>query len=103
MIVCYQSILATELHIHGIVIIANNTASQSGGGIYLYQSEMTSLKTSALNDSGNTALEKGGGIYAVGSTAKNLIQKYLINFVSNTADKFPRNGLKGLHFEIYGE
>ena len=88
------SVLATEakLHIHGKVIIANNTASQSGGGIYLYQSEMTCRKMSALKLLGNTAMEKGGGIYAVGSLikakvpmAKNLIQKHLINFVSNTA------------------
>ena len=90
------SVLATEakLHIRGTVIIANNTASQSGGGIYLYQSEMTCQKMSALTLSGNTAIEKGGGIYAVGSlikakvpTAKNLVQMYLINFVSNTADR----------------
>ena len=90
------SVLATEakLHIRGTVIIANNTASRSGGGIYLYQSEMTCQKMSALTLSGNTAIEKGGGIYAVGSlikakvpTAKNLVQMYLINFVSNTADR----------------
>ena len=59
-----ESVLATEakLHIQGTIIMANNTASQSGGGIYL-QSEMTKL-------SGNTDMEKGGRIYAVGSLIK---------------------------------
>ena len=76
--------MEAKLHVHGTVIIANNTASQSGGGIYLYKSEMTPCQTiSALKLSGNTTMEKGGGIYAVGSlikakvpTVKNLIQKY---------------------------
>ncbi len=89
------SVIATEakLRIHGTVIVTNNTASQSGGGIYLYQSEIICQKTSALKLSGNTALEKGGGIYAVGSlikvkVPKLLIQKHsMLNFVSNKADK----------------
>ena len=91
------SVLTTEakLHIRGTVIIANNTASQSGGGIYLYLSEMTCQMMSVVKLSGNTAMEKGGGIYSVGSlikakvpTAKDLVQKYsMINIVSNTADK----------------
>ena len=44
------AIHATEarLQIHGTVIAANNTASQDGGGIYLYQSELTCQRKSAL-------------------------------------------------------
>ena len=72
------SVLATEakLHIRGTVIIANNTASQSGGGIYLYQSEMICQKMSALKLLGNIAMEKGGGIYAVGSLIKAKVPSY---------------------------
>ena len=89
------SIHATEakLRIYSTVIIANNTALQSGGGVYLYQSELTCQRKSTLKLSENIAMEKGGGIYAVGSlikvkvpTAKPL--KYsMLNLISNKADK----------------
>ena len=62
--------------------MTNNTASQSGGGIYL-QSEMTCQKMSALKLSGNTAMEKGGGIYAVGSLIKAkvpMVKNLILNY-----------------------
>lgn len=52
----------------GKVTIANNTATETGGGIYLYQSELNCQDDSTLNISGNSAIERGGGVHAVSST-----------------------------------
>ena len=60
----------SKVHIHGNVTIANNTATEAGGGIYLYHSELNIWKSSALNIWNNTATEKGGGIYAISSVIK---------------------------------
>ena len=86
---------ATEakLYIYGTVTIANNTALQNGGGIYLYQSELTCQRKSMLKLLGNIAMEKGGGIHAVGSLIKVKVPvakslKYsMLNFMINKADK----------------
>ena len=55
------------------VYIVNNSASISGGGLYLAQSELFSLQDSTLFISRNTATEKGGGIYAVSSSIKSVV------------------------------
>ena len=47
--------------------IINNTALDIGGGLYLYQSELSCLGQSNLKISGNFALNEGGGIYAISS------------------------------------
>ena len=48
--------------------IANNIALDSGGGIYLYQSELNCQLQCALKMLNNTATHKGGGIYAISSS-----------------------------------
>ena len=54
------------MHMIGKTIIANNTADESGGGVYLFQSKLNcALKCIFL---GNTALKSGGAIYAIAST-----------------------------------
>ena len=64
------AIHATDSNVHigigGNVTIANNTARYNGGGLYLYQSEITC--GSILRLIGNCAFNSGGGIYAVSST-----------------------------------
>ena len=60
----------SKVHICGTVTIANNTATEAGGGIYLYHSELTCWKSSALSIWNNNAIEKGGGINAIGSVIK---------------------------------
>ena len=62
--------IESKIHVYGNVTIANNNATEAGGGIYLYHSELICWKNSALNISSNTAAEKGGGISATGSVIK---------------------------------
>ena len=62
--------IESKIHVHGTVTIANNTATDAGGGIYLYHSELICWKNSALNIIKNAAREKGGGISATGSVIK---------------------------------
>ena len=51
--------------VDGDVIVSNNTATESGGGIYLYQSELNCRSRASLNVSSNYASLKGGGIHAI--------------------------------------
>ena len=64
---CGGAIIAkySELHIHHIIIIANNIAQISGGGIYLYRSELHCYFNCTFFQ--NIATEMGGGIHAVSS------------------------------------
>ena len=62
--------IVSKLHVHGTIIVANNTATEAGGGIYLYHSELICWKNSSLNIMKNIAREKGGGISATGSVIK---------------------------------
>lgn len=48
-------------------VLSNNTARATGGGIYLYQTELHCSGNSTLKLEGNSAGETGGGIHAIGS------------------------------------
>ena len=50
-----------------ILMLANNSALHSGGGIYLYQSEWNCKEHSTLKLLRNSAKMKGGGIHAISS------------------------------------
>ena len=58
----------SKLEIFGEVMIVSNTASTSGGGIYLYQSELQCHGRSILQLINNSAVENGGGINAISSS-----------------------------------
>ena len=58
---------ASKLFVSGILRVLTNTARVSGGGIYLYQSELNCKGASRLVLYENSALERGGGIHAVSS------------------------------------
>ena len=60
----------SKVNVLGRVYLRNNSATGSGGGIYLYQSELNCQKESTLNFSGNTASQKGGGVHAISSFIK---------------------------------
>ena len=62
--------IESKIHVHGNVTVANNTATEAGGGIYFYHSELTCWKNSTLNIQNNVAKEKGGGISAFGSVIR---------------------------------
>ena len=60
--------ITSKIHVYGNSLISNNTAEDSGGGIYLYQSELNCKGTSTLELLGNSAANRGGGIHAISST-----------------------------------
>ena len=62
--------LHSKVYFRGNVRIDSNTATEAGGGIYLYHSELICWKKSTLTIWENTAKEKGGGISATGSVIK---------------------------------
>ena len=69
------AIVATEseIYLSNQVNVVNNSASISGGGLYLAQSELFSLQDSNLTVLRNMATERGGGIHAVSSSIKNVV------------------------------
>lgn len=64
------AIHATEskVYVIGDLTIANNMATESGGGLYLYRSELNHMRESQLEISGNHAITKGGGVHAISSS-----------------------------------
>ena len=59
-----------KIYVKGTVIIVGNRVSKSGGGVYLYQSEINCQLNSNLNVRGNIAAKRGGGIHATSSSIK---------------------------------
>ena len=59
---------SSKLYVHGSTFISNNTARDSGGGIYLHQSELNCEGKSILELLSNNAIDRGGGIHAISST-----------------------------------
>ena len=75
----------SKVFVNGDLTVTHNSANESGGGIYLYNSEMNCSDCS-LQLSHNTAKSRGGGIHAIASTIK-LRSEYSIEFTNNTAEK----------------
>ena len=86
-----------------IITIENNTAYYTGGGFYLYRSEVHCQHNSTLKLLGNVALRRGGGIHAINS---------FILIISNgdpdteSSIHFTRNTAKfggGIYLEVSSE
>ena len=81
----------SRIDVNGVLTVANNTAIDSGGGIYLSRSELNCKIRSTLSLIGNTAANKGGGLHAIGSTIKaTYVRDYytrraLLYFIENIA------------------
>ena len=79
----------SKVYVNGNLTVTHNSANESGGGIYLYNSEMNCSGCS-LQLSHNTAKSRGGGIHAIASTIK-LCYVYStavkVVFTNNTAEK----------------
>ena len=69
------AIVATEseLRLQDEVFVSNNQASNSGGGVYLSQSDLHSYRRSRVTISNNMVAGKGGGIHAVSSSIKGTV------------------------------
>ena len=91
----------SKLNILGRVQITNNSAIGSGGGIYLYQSELNCQKDSILEFIGNNATQKGGGIHAISSQIKvnfNSTKQYIGSTIHFTGNKATQGG--GISLEM---
>ena len=82
----------SNLYVHKQAVIANNNATSSGGGIYLYQSEINCQDCCRLEILNNTATEMGGGIHAISSSVKaytgeSQITTSVVHFSQNSAKK----------------
>lgn len=62
--------------------VAFNRANNTGGGVYLYMSELQCQGTSILNISSNFAAQKGGGIHAISSSI-NVVGNFTYNSSSD--------------------
>ena len=78
----------SKVYVNGNLTVTHNSANESGGGIYLYNSEMNCSGCS-LQLSHNTAKSRGGGIHAIASTIKLRSVYSIVNVVfrKNTAEK----------------
>ena len=78
----------SKVFVNGHLTVTHNSANESGGGIYLYNSEMNCSNCS-LQLLHNTAKSRGGGIHAIASTIKiHLVYKTVnVAFTCNTAEK----------------
>ena len=77
--------IESKLYVNGEVIIANNTAMETGGGMYLYQSELIFQDHSNMKVLGNCACENGGGIHSIGSSIDVKFSVYpFVNINSST-------------------
>ena len=85
----------------GNAAILQNIASNSGGGIYLYLSELICYSKSILTLLGNNATDRGGGIHAIGSTLYIFKResRLVVLLISNMAMRFGG----GICFENYGK
>lgn len=67
-----------KVYVEGLVVITSNIAFVNGGGIFLYQSEVTCQSGGTIIISKNKASDKGGGIFAVSSIIKISTRSYFI-------------------------
>ena len=84
------ALAGSTLNIHSPVEIQDNEATQVGGGIYSYQSDIkfklsSSSSQATITIGGNTASQNGGGMYAVDSYIE--ITRGVIYFENNVASK----------------
>ena len=81
----------SKVFVNGNLTITHNSANESGGGIYLYNSEMNCTDCNSLKLLHNTAKSRGGGIHAIASTIKlcyvHSIVRVTVVFTNNTAEK----------------
>lgn len=80
----------SKLYVNAPVTIVNNSATEGGGGMYLYQSDVICRQNCHLILQRNQATKKGGGILAISSlielSARELArQPKWMQFIENTA------------------
>ena len=85
--------IKSNIDIHGEVMILNNIATESGGGVFLYQSQVTCLLQSKFILLNNMATTSGGGMQAISSyinvkSDKSASNYSRLDFVENIEQKW---------------
>ena len=75
--------IASRVELHGYIDISHNNATEAGGGVYLFISELVCDRDCVLNIMGNAATV-GGGTHIITSILT-AVHGSKINFVQNTA------------------
>ena len=75
----------SKVYFTGESIITDNKASHTGGGVYLYQSELNCKVECNLLIHNNSAAMRGGGVHAFSSLIKVTNPHSAINFTKNRA------------------
>ena len=91
------NVIHSDVEVLGQVTLTDNRATEAGGGIHLYHSELICKDNSTLKLQRNTGSEKGGGIMTVSSNIKVKLDasNEILTFEDNHASK---GG--GLYFEM---
>ena len=63
------NVIQSEVTIRGQITLADNKATEAGGGIYLYNGDLVCKNESTLKLQNNSCNEKGGGIMAITSNS----------------------------------
>ena len=94
------AIHATEskVLVYGELIIAYNMATESGGGLHLYQSELNCKLKSVLKITNNIALLKGGGIHTISSVITSEVKEYTASSVLIGGNRAKLGG--GVNLEV---
>ena len=83
--------IESRIQVHGNVVLKSNIASKTGGGMYLFFSELTCEDNSTMRLISNSASSRGGGIHAIASSIKvkesSIRRHSTLQFVQNTAQK----------------
>ncbi len=75
----------SKVYLNGETVIADNKATDTGGGIYLYQSELNCKVECNLLVHNNAAAMRGGGVHAFSSLVKVTNPQSTIYFTKNRA------------------
>ena len=67
--------------IHGQITVTNNEATEVGGGIHLYHSDLVCKNGSTLTFQKNAGNGKAGGMIAIGSNIKIRVEDYRRNWL----------------------
>ena len=84
--------IESKLYVNGEVIIANNTAMETGGGMYIYQSELIFQGHSNMKVLGNSAYENGGGIHSIGSSIDVKFSVYPFVYINSSTVNYIYTG-----------
>ena len=77
----------SKLFVYSELLASENTATSSGGALYLYQSELNCLHNGTVKILSNYAAKRGGGIHAISSIIKVEPPQSRLHIINNLSIK----------------